>query len=182
MDESKETGIETSAPAEAPVTSSEDTVDEGPIARPTGWRYKGFRVFGLELWYASPKFQLVMVAIICFLCPGMFNALSGIGGGGQLTSTVSDQANTALNATFAVVAFFSGTLANRIGLRLTLSLGGLGYCVYAASFLSYSHTQNDGFVIFAGAFLGVCAGLLWCGQGAIMMSVSNRSSPYSPCP
>jgi len=57
-----------------------------------------------------------------------------------------------------------------------------------ASFLCYSHTENEGiqqslstlskitdgnlpgFVIFAGALLGVCAGLLWTAQGAIMMS------------
>lgn len=63
------------------------------------------------------------------------------------------------------------------------------YCVYVASFLCYSHTQNQGgcsllsgimarvlivylpgFSIFAGALLGVCAGLLWTAQGAIMMS------------
>lgn len=147
------------------------------VTRPAGWMYKGFRVgWGREIWYASPKVQLLMVSMVCFLCPGMFNALGGLGGGGQVDPTAQDHANTALYSTFAVVAFFSGTFANRLGIRLTLSLGGLGYCIYAASFLSYSHTQNVGFVVFAGAFLGVCAGLLWTGQGAIMMSYPNEGS------
>lgn len=144
--------------------------EHGPVARPPGWMYRGFTVGRRELWYASPKVQLLLVAMVCFLCPGMFNALTGMGGGGQLDTTASDNANTAVYSTFAVVGFFAGTFANRLGIKLTLSLGGLGYCVYAASFLSYAHTQNDGFVIFAGAFLGVCAGLLWTAQGAIMMS------------
>ncbi|KAF4815177.1 UNC93-like protein [Colletotrichum siamense] len=143
---------------------------DGPAPRPAGWMYKGFRVRGHELWYASPRIQLFMVSFICFLCPGMFNALTGLGGGGQVDTKAQTDANTALNSTFAVVAFFAGTVANRLGLRLTLALGGLGYCIYAASFLCYSHTENRGFVIFSGAFLGVCAGLLWTGQGAIMMS------------
>jgi MFS family permease len=141
-----------------------------PIPRPAGWKYKGIRIGGHELWYASPKVQLFLVGMVCFLCPAMFNALSGLGAGGQVDPTAQDNAATALYSTFAVVGFFSGTFANRLGIKLTLALGGLGYSIYAASFLAYSHVANDGFVIFAGAFLGVCAGLLWTGQGAIMMS------------
>lgn len=144
------------------------------VRRPAGWMYKGFAINGKEVWYASPIVQLIMVAMVCFLCPGMFNALGGLGAGGQVDALAQDNANTALYSTFAVVAFFSGTIANMLGVRLTLSLGGLGYCVYAASFLSYNHNQNDGFVIFAGAFLGVCAGLLWTAQGTIMMSYPSE--------
>lgn len=152
--------------------SATPVVTEEPTApvRPAGWIYKGFKVGKSEVWFASPKVQLLMVAMVCFLCPGMFNALGGLGGGGQVNATAADDANTALYSTFAVVGFFSGSFANRLGLKATLSFGGLGYCVYAASFLCYSHTQNYGFVIFAGALLGVCAGLLWSAQGAIMMS------------
>ena len=68
------------------------------------------------------------------------------------------------------LAFFSGTFANVLGVKITMSVGGIGYCLYAASFLCYNHTENQGFVIFAGAFLGLCAGLLWTAQGSIMMS------------
>jgi hypothetical protein len=42
-------------------------------------------------WYASPKFQLGMVSIVCFLCPGMFNALSGMGGGGRQDPHLGDE-------------------------------------------------------------------------------------------
>jgi MFS family permease len=45
-----------------------------------------------------------------------------------------------------------------------------------ASFLSYSHTANSGFSIFAGALLGCCAGMLWSAQGAIMMSYPSENS------
>ncbi|KAK6825019.1 hypothetical protein PG995_015390 [Apiospora arundinis] len=171
MADAKEMGVESSGPAhDTPV------VADGPITRPKGWQYKGFKLGKTELWYASPKVQLFMVSMVCFLCPGMFNALQGLGGSGQVDTTANDRANVALYSTFAVIGFFSGTFANRLGLRLTMSFGGLGYCIYSASFLSYNHTQNMGFVIFAGAFLGVCAGLLWAGQGAIMMSYPPEKS------
>jgi MFS family permease len=177
-----EAPVELSTPKDrsdaAPVT------DDAPLPgyvpdRPSGWMYKGFRIFGTEIWYASPKVQLLMVAFVCFLCPGMFNALSGLGGGGQIDPTIADHAATALYSTFAVVGFFAGTIANRIGLRITLSLGGVGYCIYSASFLAYNIKKGpstEGFVIFAGTLLGVCAGLLWTAQGAIMMSYPPESS------
>ncbi|KAI1381296.1 MFS general substrate transporter [Hypoxylon crocopeplum] len=147
-----------------------------PEARPGGWIYRGVKIGKKELWYASPKVQLVMVALVCFMCPGMYNALSGLGGGGQLDATVQDHASTALYSVFAVVAFFSGSFANKLGIRATLMVGGVGYCIYAASFLCYNHTQNVGFVVFAGALLGLCAGLLWTAQGAIMMSYPPEQS------
>lgn len=45
----------------------------------------------LRSWYITPIFQLVWVAAICFLCPGMFNALSGMGGAGMTDATLADQ-------------------------------------------------------------------------------------------
>jgi MFS family permease len=168
MSDEKQT---TTTPTEVPVdTSNTNSGEYLYVDRPAGWIYKGFRIGKKEYWYASPAVQLLMVSFVCFLCPGMFNALNGIGGAGQVDPSAQQRANTALNAVFAVVAFFAGTIANVLGLRLTLAFGGVGYCIYSASFLSYNHTKNEGFVIFAGAFLGMCAGLLWTAQGAIMMS------------
>ncbi|KAK4139478.1 major facilitator superfamily domain-containing protein [Dichotomopilus funicola] len=163
---SDEKNIEAGAPA--PEVRTSDSFEAAP--RPAGWMYKGFKVGKKELWYASPIVQLLTVALVCFMCPGMYNALTGLGGGGQVDASAQNDSSTALYSTFAVVGFFSGTIANTLGVKITLAFGGLGYCIYAASFLSYNHNQNHGFVVFAGAFLGVCAGLLWTAQGTIMMS------------
>ncbi|KAI9723096.1 MAG: hypothetical protein M1828_004344 [Chrysothrix sp. TS-e1954] len=159
---------------------SDDSViggSDGEVVRPATWKYHGLKIGKHQLpWYASPPSQLLIVSFVCFLCPGMFNALSGMGGGGQVDTTTADNANTTLYSVFAVVGFFAGTFTNKLGVRTALSIGGMGYCIYIASFLCYSHTQNQGFNIFAGAFLGVCAGLLWTAQGAIMMSYPNEST------
>ncbi|KAK4656417.1 hypothetical protein QC762_310900 [Podospora pseudocomata] len=157
---------------EAPAVRS--STPTGTTHRPSGWMYKGFRLGKSEVWFASPIVQLLMVAMVCFLCPGMFNALTGLGAAGQVDPGAQNDANTALYSTFAVVAFFSGTVTNIFGVKPTLAFGTLGYCIYSASFLSYNHNQNRGFVVFAGAFLGICAGLLWTAQGTIMMSYPSE--------
>ncbi|KAI0843651.1 MFS general substrate transporter [Hypoxylon sp. FL0890] len=178
MADAKETGTGAEAATHPMARSQSDLAETTHPAepRPANWYYKGFKIGKKELWYASPKIQLLMVALVCFLCPGMYNALGGLGGGGQIDPTVQDHASTALYSVFAVVAFFSGSFANKLGVKATLAIGGLGYCIYSASFLCYNHTQNVGFVIFAGAFLGLCAGLLWTAQGAIMMAYPPEES------
>lgn len=100
----------------------------------------------------------------------MFNAVNGLGGGGQVNPKASTDSNTAVYSTFAVVGFFAGSIANWLGIKTALSFGGVGYCVYVASYLCYNHTQNYGFIVFAGFLLGCCAGILWAAQGAIMMA------------
>ena len=171
-----------SPPAEKEIAKSDapyehDVEGAGIAARPTGWKYKPLKLGPLSLgYYASPSFQLVMVSFVCFLCPGMFNAINGIGGGGQVDAITADQANIALYSFFCVVGFVSGSVVNRLGVKITLSFGGIGYCIYVASFLSFNHDANRGFTVFGGALLGFCAALLWTAQGAIMMSYPKEGN------
>ncbi|KAF2429160.1 MFS general substrate transporter [Tothia fuscella] len=157
--------------------SQDPTGETGVHSQPTGWKYRTRKIGRFTIpCYASPPIQLGVVAFVCFLCPGMFNALSGMGGGGNIDPKPADDANCALYSTFAVIGFFAGTFTNVIGIKTALSFGGLGYSIYVGSFLSYKHTQNYGFTVAAGAILGVCAGLLWTAQGAIMMSYPPENS------
>jgi hypothetical protein len=72
------------------VTTFEPTNSDTPNL-PQGWMYRQRKIGSLLLpWYASPKVQLLMVSMVCFLCPGMFNALGGLGGGGKADATLAD--------------------------------------------------------------------------------------------
>ncbi|VTT55925.1 unnamed protein product [Fusarium fujikuroi] len=149
----------------------------GVVDVPQGYKYRQYRIFGFTLpWYASPKIQLGMVAFVCFMCPGMFNALNGMGGGGFKDTKLVNDMNTALYSTFAVVGFFGGTFVNRLGVKLTLAFGGIGYGIYTISILLYTHYENDvkAFNIVAGVLLGVCAAMLWTAQGTIMISYPHE--------
>lgn len=64
----------TTADVVSPVVSTQEghtgeTGETGEI--PKGWRYKQLKIGPFKLpWYASPQVQLVLVAFVCFLCPG----------------------------------------------------------------------------------------------------------------
>ncbi|KAF3482608.1 DUF895 domain membrane protein [Arthroderma uncinatum] len=175
-----EPAVEPAAAREAvsppPTYSTQE--QEQVAVRPRGWKYTELKVGGFSLsWYASPSFQLVLVSFVCFMCPGMFNALSSLGGGGNTNQDTANKMNIALYSCFAVFGFFGGSFVNRLGVRLTLAFGGIGYCVYAISLLVSVHsTHVAGFNIFAGALLGLCAGLLWTAQGTIMLSYPGESA------
>jgi len=79
-------------------SSDNDSQSAEVFERPTGW--KGM--------YSHPVTQVFMLGFVCFMCPGLFNALNGLGAGGQLDNTTSANANVALYSTFAVAAFFAG--------------------------------------------------------------------------
>ncbi|PVU90389.1 hypothetical protein BB559_000488 [Furculomyces boomerangus] len=118
----------------------------------------------------SSKFQIILVGLICFCAPGMFNALNALGGGGQVDNTTASKANTALYITFSVFGLLGGGIVNILGIRITMFLGGLTYALYSGSYIYYNNTENSGFTIAAGAILGIGAGILWAGQGMVMTS------------
>ena len=76
-----------------------DTQAEAAIfERPTGWRRT----------YYHPVVQVALLGFVCFMCPGMFNALTGLGGGGEVNTINQANATAALYAVFAFFGFFSG--------------------------------------------------------------------------
>ena len=80
--------------------SSGDSGSQQPaiFERQTGWR----RI------YYHPAHQVALLGFVFFMCPGMFNSLTGLGGGGQVNTKDQANANAALYATFAFFGFFSG--------------------------------------------------------------------------
>jgi hypothetical protein len=55
---------------ESPVESTHEG-QTGEVEVPKGWKYKQIKIGPITLpWFASPQVQLVMVAFVCFLCPG----------------------------------------------------------------------------------------------------------------
>src|SRR2546423_450452 len=84
-------------------------VESPPTVRGKPWMYRKFMLGPITIpYYASPTFQVGFVAAVCFLCPGMFNAVNGLGAGGLVSAHDINKANTALYSTFSVVGFFCG--------------------------------------------------------------------------
>ncbi|KZO99625.1 hypothetical protein CALVIDRAFT_588324 [Calocera viscosa TUFC12733] len=127
--------------------------------------------------YRNPYVQCVMLGFVCFMCPGLWNAVNGLGGAGQVSCDLWLPVAWLLNIS-------TGTIHNKIGSKATLVIGTLGYPLYISSYLASNlHARImlpyapgiDNFSIAAGAVLGVCAGLLWTAQGSLMLAYPTES-------
>jgi MFS family permease len=126
----------------------------------------------------DPWFQIILVSFISFCNPGMYNALTGMGGSGQVDSTVSANANVATHACTAGAALFVvGTFYKYMGPRISLLVGGWTYALYAGALLNSDRVSNGGsFVIASGALLGLGAAFFWVAQGTIMVTYTNEET------
>lgn len=108
------------------------------------------RVSRFTRWYRSPLFNVIVVGMISFTQPGIWNALNSmtsitllsswfglilidVGAGGQQEPYLVNGANS---LTFGIMVFgcsFFAILANKFGLKNVLFLGTLGYAPYSAS-------------------------------------------------
>ncbi|CAK7208041.1 hypothetical protein SEUCBS139899_010875 [Sporothrix eucalyptigena] len=130
----------------------------------------------LVRFYSHPWTQIILVSFIFFCLPGMYNALSGLGGSGQVNSTVAANATVALLSTTAATAlFFVGPIFSYVGPRVCFMIGGWTYALYSGSLLAYNHHKNGAFVIASGALLGIGASFIWIVQGAIMTTYVPES-------
>ena len=69
----------------------------------------------------------------------MYNALTGLGGSGQVDQTVAANATVALLAATAATALFVvGPIFDRVGPRVCLLLGGWTYPLYSGSLLCFN--------------------------------------------
>lgn len=121
-------------------------------------------------WFSSNVTQLVLMSLVVFACPGMFNALNSLGLGGD--PSIGNIVNACLYGTFMFASFFAPVVVNVLGARWSLLFGTLGYPVYALAM--YYHRIRLG--VAAGAFLGLTAGVLWTAQGQLMLSYPSSES------
>ena len=123
-------------------------------------------------FWRRPMTQVYLVGAVLFTQPGMFDALTALGAGGQEASMayLANQALASLYGCFAVVGFMGGSIVNTIGAKTTFFLGTIGYTLYIGLLWSLERTGNTGFVIAGGAICGISAGLLWSVHGMVIMS------------
>lgn len=120
---------------------------------------------------------MLCTALVCFCCPGFFNALACLGGAGSHDTTSSAAANAALYAFFAIFGYLGGAFFNLFGARLLMSVGGLTYAFYAgAAYISGTYPGFSWLFILAGALLGIGASWIWVSQGALMLAYSPEGS------
>lgn len=87
----------------------------------------------------TPIIQIVLLGIVSLCGPGMFNALSGLGAGGSMSSNITliSSANSALYGCFAIVGFFAGTITNTVGVKYTLTVRFFDFFLHQFFFINF---------------------------------------------
>ncbi|CAN9204189.1 unnamed protein product [Alternaria alternata] len=148
--------------------SSEPTEQEIYADRDTPKRVSRF-----TRWYRSPLFNVIVVGMISFTQPGIWNALNNVGAGGQQEPYLVNGANS---LTFGIMVFgcsLFAILANKFGLKNILLLGTLGYAPYSASLYVNNRYGVEWFVLLGGATCGIAASALWASEGAIALGYAD---------
>lgn len=115
--------------------------------------------------------QVIIVGCLAFCCPGMFNALNGLGGSGAGGNT-GTIANATLYGCFAVFGYLGGAFFNLLGNRILMAVGGAAYCVYAIGiYLTGVFPHHSAWIAaISGSILGFGAGWFWTAQGATLLA------------
>ncbi|KAJ3469819.1 hypothetical protein MRS44_003884 [Fusarium solani] len=120
--------------------------------------------------------QNLISGAVLFFTIGIYLAVLGLGAGGGKPSSqrVSDISNSLLYGIFAIFGFLTGAILNRVGPRITMSLGVAGYPLYVAGLFYYDRTGNEWFPVLGGAILGLSAPMLWSTSGFIQWAYASE--------
>ena len=120
-------------------------------------------------WYRTTLFNAVVIGLVGFLAPGLWNAMSALGAGGAQEPYLVNAANALVFAIMGILCLIGGPIANRIGLSWTLFLGAVGYPVYSAGLYTNNRFGNVWLVLVGAVACGLSAGLFWASEGAIAL-------------
>ncbi|KAG7086164.1 hypothetical protein E1B28_002126 [Marasmius oreades] len=119
-------------------------------------------------WFRSTIFQVIVVGMVFFCAPGMYNALSSLGAGGLATPWY---ANATAAAGYVFMAFFAligGIIVSKIGPRLALFISSTGDVIYGGSLYLNSKNGTQWFMMLGSIWSGATDGLMYSVEGAII--------------
>ncbi|TGO62282.1 hypothetical protein BOTNAR_0116g00190 [Botryotinia narcissicola] len=122
-----------------------------------------------KLWYRSSLFNAFVIGAVGFLAPGMWNAMSSLGAGGAESPFLVNAANALVFGLMGIFCVLGGPIANRIGLKYTLTLGAVGYPVYSAGLYANNRYGTVWLILVGAVTCGISAGLFWASEGAVAL-------------
>lgn len=112
-------------------------------------------------FFRSTRFQAAVIAAVFFCGPGMNDALNALGAGGLRDPTLVNITSGMSFGMNFVFALLTGVFVNVFGERLVLSVGVIGFSVYAGSLYCNSQYDTTWFLYFSATLQGFCTALLW---------------------
>ncbi|THX49858.1 hypothetical protein D6D08_09916, partial [Aureobasidium pullulans] len=130
-------------------------------------QYHGGLYQRLHRFYRGTTFQAIILGLVSFTQPGIWDALNSLGAGGQAKPYVVNAANAVTFAIMVLFSPFTAIVGNKYSLKWVLVFGTLGYVPYCAALYCNSVYGTQWFMIFGAATCGFSASALWTAEGAI---------------
>ncbi|KAI8713452.1 hypothetical protein NCS52_01289900 [Fusarium sp. LHS14.1] len=111
--------------------------------------------------------QAVLLGLISFTQPGIWNAMNSLGAGGQAEPYVVNAANVITFVVMFVLSPLASIVGNIVGLRWLVVFGTIGYVPYSAALYVNSTNGTQWFLIFGAVTCGLSATALWTGEAAM---------------
>lgn len=123
----------------------------------------------------TPKAQVVLMGTVFFFVFSAFLTIQAFASdmyGEDLGSKMA----TSLYLSFSFFSFLSPSVTNKLGAKMTMFWGTIGYAGLVAASLIYFENLDSSFdyvVILGGISCGLGAALLWTAQGRLIMQYSD---------
>ncbi|GAA5881917.1 hypothetical protein JCM3774_001295 [Rhodotorula dairenensis] len=125
-------------------------------------------------FFRSTVFQIIVVGLISFVGPGLWNGAQSLGAGGALEPYLVNAGNSIVFSLMGLGCVFAPLIINKIGVKNTLLAGTLGWSVYTAALYQNNRWGTEWFVILGAVICGISAGLYWAAEGAIVLSYPEQ--------
>jgi MFS family permease len=130
-------------------------------------------VSAFSRWRRTGKAQTLLLGLVFFCVPGMWNSITSMAGGLD-SPTTAGAATAAVYATYALTSLVAPAACSVLGPRLTLFIGTTGYSLYVGALLMLRLGVGGApLVIAAGAINGCCAALLWVAHGVLLYTYAG---------
>ncbi|KAE8145186.1 major facilitator superfamily domain-containing protein [Aspergillus avenaceus] len=130
-------------------------------------------------WYRGTLYQAVILGLISFTQPGIWDALNGLGAGGLATPYFVNASNVITYVIMIVTCPIFAIAGNRFSLKWVLVAGTLGYVPYFAALYCNSVFGTQWFLLLGSVTCGFSAAALWVSEAAIAVGypeIENRGT------
>ncbi|CCH46319.1 putative membrane protein [Wickerhamomyces ciferrii] len=117
--------------------------------------------------YRATYTQAHIIGFVSFTQPGIWSAIANLGAGGLQSVNTANIANAILFGIMFVTAPLYAILINKIGLKLILAWGTLGYVFWSAGLYQNSKDGTEWLIMFGAVTCGISASALWSSEATV---------------
>ena len=125
--------------------------------------------------YRHALTQAIILGLLSFTQPGIWDAISGMGAGGLETVETANASQAITFGLMVVVSPFFAIFTNKLGVEPVISFGTIGFVFWSAGLYLNSKNGTQSLIIAGAAICGVTASAFWIGETTVAILYPQQS-------